>query len=332
MSTPCLATRLLDKPEVICSRDLGALLESRVQESRYLAARWFTVSQIRNLLHDRSMAAICGQAARVHAIEDNDRLLAIASWTPLPWDTGLLGLSVARMDVLPCVAGEGGLEIQGNLIAAVVEDCLNSRIRYITTRVPAVEYLTIHAVESAGFQLIDGIQTFGCRLDRARLAPPGGVSARQLEPADIDEACAIARSAYRYDRFHSDPVIDPHRADALHESWVRNSCLGKAADGVVVAVDCGHVAGFVTCKIDHAAREHTGSAIGTIVLIATSSESRGKGIGLAVTIEALNWFREQGAGFVEVGTQITNVAAARLYEKAGFRYLGATLTYRRLLP
>ena len=332
MSTACLSTRLLCSPEDPLLRDLGALVESRVLESGYRAARWFSVDQIRNLVRERSVAAIYGPEARVYAAKENNSLLGMASWVPLPWDTGLLQLSTARMDLLPCIASSGAASLQKHLITSILEDCSASGIQYVTTRTPAVEHLSIHALESAGFQLIDGIQTFGRKLDGAVQTPQPGLTVRQFQPADIDEVCRIARSAYRYDRFHNDPVIDKDQADMLHETWVRNSCLGTAADGVVVAVESGRVAGFVTCKIDRSAEKHIGSAIGTIVLVATAPEFQAKGIGRAATLGALEWFRERDVNFVEVGTQITNIPATRLYENAGFGYLGSVLTYRRLLP
>ena len=331
MSTTCLSTRVLHGPEHVRLQDLDRLVESRVLESGYRAARWFSIDQIRNLVRERSTAAICGREAHVYAVEEDNTLLGMASWVRLPWDSDLLQLSTARMDLLPCIASDAAT-IQKHLITSILEDCSASGIQYVTTRTPAVEHLSVHGLEAAGFQLIDGIQTFGRKLDGPVQAAQSGVTVRQFRLADMDEVCRIARSAYRYDRFHNDPAIDKNRADLLHETWVRNSCLGEAAEGVVVAVESGRVAGFVTCKIDRSAEKHVGSAIGTIVLVATASEFQAKGIGRAATLGALEWFRERGVNFVEVGTQITNVPATRLYESVGFRYLGANLTYRRLLP
>jgi len=331
MSTTCLSTRVLHGPEHVRLQDLDQLVESRVLESGYRAARWFSIDQIRNLVRERSTAAICGREAHVYAVEEDNTLLGMASWVRLPWDSDLLQLSTARMDLLPCIASDAAT-IQKHLITSILEDCSASGIQYVTTRTPAVEHLSVHGLEAAGFQLIDGIQTFGRKLDGPVQVAQSGVTVRQFRLADMDEVCRIARSAYRYDRFHNDPAIDKNRADLLHETWVRNSCLGEAAEGVVVAVESGRVAGFVTCKIDRSAEKHVGSAIGTIVLVATASEFQAKGIGRAATLGALEWFRERGVNFVEVGTQITNVPATRLYESVGFRYLGANLTYRRLLP
>ena len=330
MSTSCLSTHLVCSWEKPRTQDLHALVESRVLQSEYRAARWFSVDQIRNLVHDRSVAAIYSREAHVYAAEEDNTLLGLASWVRLPWDSDVLQLATARMDLLPCIAVSGIASIQESLITSILEDCSACGIQYVTTRIPAVEHFSVHALESTGFQLIDGIQTFGCQLNAGQRTRPA-VAVRQLQPGDINEVCHIARSAYGHDRFHNDPAIDKDRADLLYETWVRNSCLGKAADGVVVAVECGRVAGFVTCKIDRSSEKHVGSAIGTIVLVATARDYQAKGIGLATTLGALEWFRERDVNFVQVGTQITNVPAARLYESAGFRYMSATLTYRRLL-
>lgn len=331
MSTTCVSTRLLNSSEDPRSRNLGALVESRILEFGYQASKWFTIDQIRSLVQERSIAAVCSRDARVYAIEEDSTLLGMASWVRLPWDSKLLRMATARMDLLPCIASSGAANSQKHLIASILEDCAACGIQHITTRIPATEHLSVHALESEHFQLIDGIQTFGRELDGPIPKPRADITVREFEQSDLDEICHIGRSAYRYDRFHNDPAIDKDRADLLHETWVRNSCVGNAADGVVVAIESGRVAGFVTCKIDRSSEKHVGSPIGTIVLVATATEFRAKGIGRATTLGALEWFGERGVKIVEVGTQITNVPATRLYENVGFRYLGATLTYRRLL-
>jgi ribosomal protein S18 acetylase RimI-like enzyme len=49
----------------------------------------------------------------------------------------------------------------------------------------------------------------------------------------------------------------------------------------------------------------------------------------ALTYSALDWFRDQGVDIVEVGTQLRNIAASRLYESCGFRLVASSLSLRR---
>jgi len=66
-------------------------------------------------------------------------------------------------------------------------------------------------------------------------------------------------------------------------------------------------------------------------MVATAENARGQGVASLATLGALRWFREKGVRIVEVGTQLRNLAAGRLYEKCGFRLCGASLTFRKLV-
>ncbi|MGH9645468.1 MAG: GNAT family N-acetyltransferase, partial [Bryobacteraceae bacterium] len=85
------------------------------------------------------------------------------------------------------------------------------------------------------------------------------------------------------------------------------------------------VRGFVTCKLDPARRT------GVIGLVATDTVARRCGVARALTAQALHWFHQVGAMRAEVGTQLTNFPAARLYQSSGFTPLSVSLTFRRLL-
>jgi ribosomal protein S18 acetylase RimI-like enzyme len=50
---------------------------------------------------------------------------------------------------------------------------------------------------------------------------------------------------------------------------------------------------------------------------------------MAITRGALDWFRDQGVDIVEVGTQLSNIPASRLYESCGFRLVASSLSLRK---
>ena len=175
----------------------------------------------------------------------------------------------------------------------------------------------------AGFELIDGIQTFSIHLNDSHNAPPAGT--RIFAPKDLPEVLEVGRTAYVFDRFHADPVLSSVVADRVHETWTRNCCLGIAADVVMVADEGGRVASYVTCKIDRSKHR------GVIILVATAEWARGRGAARRASSAALHWFRSQRADAVEVGTQLRNIPAARLYESLGFRLIRTGLTFRKLL-
>src|SRR5579871_4676195 len=130
----------------------------------------------------------------------------------------------------------------------------------------------IHTLENAGFELLDGIQTFALELDN-----PGGLSGidapnvRPLRSSDRPQVLAIARTAYVYDRFHADSALSQEIANRVNETWVDNCCRGEMADVVFVAEENDEILGFVTCKIPPETH------VGVIGMVATRSTSRRRG-------------------------------------------------------
>ncbi len=248
----------------------------------------------------------------------------VAIWRNLQWDSEHFGVPAARLDLLETSGSYAESRAEKKkLLASVIVQCREAGIRHLSTRVDTGDFTAIHALEEAGFELIDGILTFKLSLNGNHAAAPSGT--RLLEPRDLPEVLEIGRTAFIFDRFHADPSLSPAVADQVHESWTRNCCLGSAADAVVVAEEEKRVASYVTCRVD---RER---GYGIIILVATASWARGRGAARRASSAVLHWFTSQGLATVEVGTQLRNIPAARLYESLGFKLAATSLTFRKVL-
>jgi GNAT superfamily N-acetyltransferase/N-acetylglutamate synthase-like GNAT family acetyltransferase len=276
-----------------------------------------------------------GRSEKFHMIREHGTPTGAAAWVALTWDSGHFGFGMARLELL--VARGKYLESrrrQRQLLATVIEDCQSQNIKHLTARTDASDLVAMHTLEEFGFELIDGIQTFGVRMTEANTLSGGrspSIEVGLFETWQLEGVLKIAGSSYRFDRFHSDPALDADVADRLHQEWVANACAGAAADAVFVASENGQVLGFVTVKLDPEIICVNGSRLATIVLVATGKESRGRGIAKLATLAAVNWLRNNNASAVQVGTQLRNIPAGRLYEQCGFRLIGASLTFRKVL-
>ena len=247
-----------------------------------------------------------------------------AAWRALDWDTEQFGIPAARLDLLETSGSYTDARAhKRELLTAVLAECREGGIRHLSARVDTGDVAAIPALEEAGFELIDGIQTFLLRIKGNPMPAPSGT--RLFEPGDLPEILEIGRTAFFFDRFHADPALPAVVADRVNETWTRNCCLGIAADAVVVALEEGRVASYVTCQADRQARN------GIIVLVATAVWARGRGAARRASGAALHWFAERGIETVEVGTQLRNIPAARLYESLGFRLTRTSLTFRKVL-
>lgn len=261
----------------------------------------------------------------------NGEVSGLACLTPLDWDTEQFGFPAARIDLISNKTDDrrATADLRG-LLERILDQCRRQGLCHLTARVDADELITIHALEHAGFELIDGIQTF-----TARIPPPlppavnGFAEIRLYRQEDLAQILEIARTAYVFDRFHSDAALSQAKADRINEAWVRNCCLGRAADAVIVAAAGDVVLGYVTCKVDSEATRELNTGCGVIGMVATAAAARNMGVALEATRGALGWFHQQDVSVIEVGTQLRNIAAGRLYERCGFRLARVSLTFRK---
>jgi len=262
-----------------------------------------------------------------------ETVLGLAALSGLPWDSKYLGLKAARLDYLIASGSYARqYEVKRLLLTEALAQATAHGIQHISARLNASDLSGLHVLEQAGFITVDGILTFTMELANCSItSTDGDMQTRVATTADADVASDLARDAYRHDRFHSDPAITTEQADELYAAWIRNSCAGIGADSVIVAEDGQSLLGYVTCKLQSDTKAHLGKLIGTIGLVATAAQARGRGIARAATLAALRWFQQQGADIVEVGTQLRNIPASRLYQSCGFRLIDSSISLRKLL-
>jgi dTDP-4-amino-4,6-dideoxy-D-galactose acyltransferase len=267
-------------------------------------------------------------------VVEQNHVRAFGCFRKLPWDSRQLRMSAARIDYL---LAAGSYNEQRSAKAMLLEELLveaqNLGIWHMSVRVDASDLSTLHVLEEAGFITVDGILTFGLDLKtHTAIEPANNFKIRLATASDAEATAELARIAYVYDRFHADPFVERELADNLHATWLRNSCEGKAADAVLIAEDGSGLLGFVTCKFPgDSGRKLNNSKTGTIVLVASAVRARGRRVGYSLTMAALEWFRLSGCETVEVGTQLSNIPASRLYQTCGFQLRNTSVSLRRML-
>ncbi|MGA2434316.1 MAG: hypothetical protein ABSG25_03430, partial [Bryobacteraceae bacterium] len=200
------------------------------------------------------------------ATSEDGEVLGLCSWNRLEWDSEQFGFPAAALTLLLAARDTEARAIKLHLIDRAIEQCRAAAIRHLVARVEAGDLTSIHALETSGFQMIDGIQTFSLRLDGpAPGESPGSFSVRHFEERDIEQVLEIARTSYVYDRFHADDALTPETAGRVNETWLKESCRGNAAEAVLVAADSGRVLGYVTCRRDKEAAAVLGGGFGSIV-------------------------------------------------------------------
>jgi len=176
---------------------------------------------------------------------------------------------------------------------------------------------TVALAESAHFHLVDIRVTLETHPQNG-MPPVDGAPIRSWMPADISRLRSIAAASHQDSRFYRDGHFPVERCEDLYGTWIEQSC-GAEGTQVFVAEVAGKVAGYVSC--------HARAQEGSIGLLGIADEARGRGLGRNLVLQALAWFRDQSTNSVSVVTQGHNVAAQRLYQKAGFTTQSEQLWY-----
>jgi dTDP-4-amino-4,6-dideoxy-D-galactose acyltransferase len=133
---------------------------------------------------------------------------------------------------------------------------------------------------------------------------------RVATPADIPLLRSVAASVFALSRFRV-PWYDPQDSGRFYALWVEKAVLGTFDHQCLLVMDSlGQPAGFVTLR-----NLQDGSA--RIGLLAVFPAAQGKGIGLALMSAAKQWCHSLGLQRLWVATQMSNIAALRLYIRSG---------------
>jgi ribosomal protein S18 acetylase RimI-like enzyme len=223
----------------------------------------------------------------------------------LDWDSAFWGFRVGRVTA----AGLTGVDTwaRENAVSCV----------YFLAR--ADDHETVDAVQQRRYQLVD----VRLELNQALSPVEPASRVRTYEHRDLEALRAIAATSHEMTRFYADPHFPRERCSELYDTWIVRSCEEGFADGVLVADVDGRAVGYVTCDLDVEARS------GSIGLIAVAENARGSGLGDELVRAALLWMGERDAVVASVVTQGANVAAQRIFQRAGFRTSSVGLWFHR---
>lgn len=233
--------------------------------------------------------------------------ITMAAVTLLEWDSEFFGFPIAKTSLQNEISDVSLLRD-----AIVATGC---RLCYIYAEDVAGNATAI----AMGAKLVDRRT-----LLRRALSPKDGRKTGVCDgdiaiPSDLPRLRELALQSAQFSRFRTDPAMPTDAWVRLYERWADNSLAGTMADAVLVVRVAGEVVGMLTVGCRDGA--------GTIGLFAVDQTARGRGFGTALLDRGSAWFSEQGCTTASVVTQGDNLAAQRLYERAGYAIAEVTDVY-----
>ena len=155
-------------------------------------------------------------------------------------------------------------------------------------------------------------------------------------PGDEQRMSDIAAGAFsRFTRYALDFMLPRDKV----EQFFRDEALGYARRArarhedfaVFVTRRDRIVVGYIVVGIDQVRSQHFGLTWGVIISLAVDPDYHHQGIGTALIRRAKEWFHEKDCDYLEVLTDLNNIAAIRAYEGAGFRAIYSSITLSQKL-
>jgi hypothetical protein len=190
------------------------------------------------------------------------------------------------------------------------------RVAMLVVRLSSRKLQTVHALETNGFRLMDTLAVYSCRLGESSVLGevPEGVTTRLAVPSDADAVERIARDAFSnyHGHYHCDPRLDQGAATESYVDWARRSIVQPPPGvGALLACKDGAVVGFLTYRMNS-------DVEGELLLNGISPSYRKIGVNGLVIGRVKDIVFSSGRSSLMTMTQITNVAAQRVWVRQGF--------------
>src|SRR5688572_21167311 len=162
--------------------------------------------------------------------------------------------------------------VQGSGDIAPIDAHLRDQVRaFYFAKVATDRIADVQALATLGFVVVDTNVTF----ELAHEIPLSTtIEVSEIQPGEDEATLAIAGSAFRYSRFHLDPVVGIDLAHLVKREWIANYVKRVRGDTLLVARDQGRVVGFLAPIVAH------GTAV--IDLVAVATDANGRGVGSAL--------------------------------------------------
>ena len=231
-----------------------------------------------------------------------------------PLDTSRFGVRTARADAL---TAEG--------LSSVLDFCRSERVELLIGRCLVENTATVHALEAAGFLLMDTLVYYQRDLARSPVTDAGDDRIRLLHAGEEDRVEAIARESFRDygGHYHADPRLDRRACTEVYASWARASSEHRGTPDFVLVADDGHgLVAFSTFRLNAPGE-------GELLLGAVLTSARGSGLYRALTQAGMCRLQSSGATRFVTSTYLGNWAAQTSWTAAGLNPFAAYHTFHR---
>lgn len=233
----------------------------------------------------------------------------------VPWDRDVFGFPVVQIQELEVIDSHRAMSDYADFRAWLD----SGQVRIVSSRLPDHQLRESMFLEANGFRFVEMVLHPTLENLQSRNIPQDDLLIAPAQESDLPLLQEIAERAFRHERYHVDPRLDPRLADLRYGRWVANS-LGHPQQRLL--------------KITHGERlvalflvESRDSRTAYWHLTAVSPRFQGSGYGYRVWQSMLRYHQAEGCEGLMTTISARNVAVLNLYAKLGFRFRPPEMTF-----
>jgi RimJ/RimL family protein N-acetyltransferase len=233
----------------------------------------------------------------------------------VPWDREVFGFAVAQIQELQIIDSHGATAEYGRF-----RDWLDAaEVGIVNSRLPHDRLRESMFLEANGFRFVEMVLHPTLANLQSLDIPEDGLRITLAHESDLPELQSIAEHAFRHERFHVDPRLDPRLGDLRYRRWVATSLAHPTQRLLKITDEDRLVALFlVESRDDRSAYWH---------LTAVAPAWQGRGYGHRVWRSMLRHHQAEGCNGLTTTISARNVAVLNLYSKLGFRFQPPEMTF-----
>ena len=328
------------KFEVVSPQQVSSILplldSSRFSPYRYLIHQ-DKERYIRYWLEEISHSARNPTSDLLVALQD-DHTVGLVMMDELPWDSQIFQRRMCKISELVLDnQDKSRSELSNLLVSRAIQWARERRYEFMLCKTYTDDVVNIHALENAGFLLVDTLLYFfvDFRRDPWSSIPEqlaeDGVSIRLAKPEDEAELVELAHLSFQHHigRYHSDPNFNYNQATKVYEQWMRSSLAGYA-DFFVLAEINNRITGLSIWKKPSDLEQQLPVRIGHYSIGAVHPDFYGRKLFTLLSYEGMKLIKDDVDG-IEMPTHINNYPVQRASIKLGSHLVDARHSFHKWL-
>lgn len=265
--------------------------------------------------------------SEIHIVsESNSNLQGILLFRISDWDTSHFEHKTVLLDhiIIRKSNVEDHLRICNRLLKQFNDKCSMYKVKFVVSKTPSLDLLTIQCLENAGFRFIESWIYNKYDLRHNKPKPENHMELRFTEKTDIEYMLEYSKDAFNTQRFHADYHIPYNKAESLYTKWIHTAFNDPKQK--ILVYDEGNIpcAFMIYYTLDLTCYFDLKFAMWKMALL--NPKMTGKGIGSRFFSSVCDYHRSEQLDVVDSGLSLRNIVSLNTHNKINFKVVSTLVS------